>query len=102
MSDGYFLCGGTDTAGALRTSYAGHDRVVIVTDEQAAHDPVGVTASIPAHVPVYTLNLAGYQHGHAPSGGRNRHVFGGLNDASFKLIPLLESGRDGAWPWESA
>jgi hypothetical protein len=102
MSDGYFLGGGTDTAGALRASYTNHDRVVIVTDEQAAHDPVGVTASIPAHVPVYTLNLAGYQHGHAPSGGRNRHVFGGLNDASFKLIPLLESGRDGAWPWESA
>jgi hypothetical protein len=98
-ADGYFLGGGTDTAGALRASYASHDRVVIVTDEQAAHDGIGVTASIPAHVPVYTWNLAGYQHGHAPSGGQNRHVFAGLTDQAFKMIPLLEAGKSGSWPF---
>lgn len=98
-ADGFFLGGGTDTAGALRKEYAGHDRVVIVTDEQAAHDPIGVTASIPANVPVYTWNLAGYQHGHAPSGGQNRHVFAGLTDQAFRMIPLLESGRNGDWPF---
>jgi len=96
---GWFLNGGTSTAACLRASYAKHDRVVIVTDEQAAHDPVGVTASVPAQVPVYTWNLAGYRAGHAPSGGANRHTFGGLNDQAFTMIPLLEAGRDAAWPF---
>ncbi|NED90580.1 TROVE domain-containing protein, partial [Streptomyces sp. SID11233] len=59
-----------------------------------------VNTAIPAAVPMYTWNLAGYERGHAPSGGRNRHAFGGLTDAAFRMIPLLERGRDAAWPWE--
>ena len=90
--------GGTKTAEAVRQHYAGHDRVVIVTDEQNASD--NPLALIPANVPVYTWNLAGYQHGHGPSGSGNRHTFGGLNDAMFALIPLIERGRDADWPWE--
>ncbi|MFJ1751450.1 TROVE domain-containing protein [Kitasatospora sp. NPDC088134] len=93
--------GGTNTAAAVRGHYRGHDRVVIVTDEQAygdfRHDPL---EAVPAHVPVYTWNLAGYRTGHAPSGGARRHTFGGLTDAAFRLIPLLEAGRNAAWPWE--
>ncbi|MFB7617358.1 TROVE domain-containing protein [Kitasatospora sp. NPDC056181] len=94
--------GGTDTTTAVRTHYRGHDRVVIVTDEQtgpghwSGGDPL---AAVPADVPVYTWNLAGYATGHGPSGSANRHTFGGLNDAAFRLIPLLESRRDAAWPW---
>ncbi|MEU9133208.1 TROVE domain-containing protein [Kitasatospora sp. NPDC048540] len=95
--------GGTDTAGAVRAHYRGQDRVVIVTDEQAygtwQGDPL---APVPAHVPVYTWNLAGYRTGHAPSGGAQRHTFGGLGDAAFRLIPLLEAGRDARWPWQRA
>ncbi|MEU6971201.1 TROVE domain-containing protein [Kitasatospora aureofaciens] len=95
--------GGTNTAEAVRTHYRGHDRVVIVTDEQTGHgyrgsDPL---AAVPAHVPVYTWNLAGYTLGHGPSGGANRHTFGGLSDAAFRLIPLLEAGSDTGWPWEA-
>jgi hypothetical protein len=71
--------------------------VVIVTDEQTA--TADVSATVSAHVPVYTWNLAGYQHGHGPSGTSNRHTFGGLTDAAFRMIPLLEAGRDGVWPW---
>ncbi|RAJ32025.1 TROVE domain-containing protein [Kitasatospora sp. SolWspMP-SS2h] len=93
--------GGTDTAAAVRAHYRGHDRVVIVTDEQAyggfSRDPL---EPVPAHVPCYTWNLAGYRTGHAPSGTGNRHTFGGLTDAAFRLIPLLEAGQDAAWPWE--
>ena len=96
---GWFLGGGTDTAAALRREFKGHDRVVIVTDEQAAHDASEVTVAIPASVPMYTWNLAGYQAGHAPAGSRNRHTFGGLTDAAFRMVPLLESGRDAKWPW---
>ena len=93
--------GGTNTADAVRRHYRGHDRVVIVTDEQAwagwrGADP---TKAVPASVPVYTFNLAGYQYGHSPSGGSNRHTFGGLSDQGFSAIPLLEAGRDQHWPF---
>jgi hypothetical protein len=95
--------GGTNTADAVRRHLrAGfHSRVVIVTDEQVhdgfyGADPLSL---IPAEVPAYTWNLAGYQHGHGPSGSQNRHTFGGLGDTSFRMIPALESGRDSAWPW---
>jgi hypothetical protein len=90
--------GGTYTAAAVQRWYAGHDRVVIVTDEQA-HGDGDVTAAVPKHVPVYTWNLAGYQHGHAPSGLGTRHTFGGLSDAAFRLIPLLESAGKAGWPF---
>lgn len=98
---GWFLGGGTDTAMALRQEFHRHDRVVIVTDEQAGHDHVEVDQSIPQTTPLYTWNLAGYQAGHAPSGSGQRHTFGGLTDAAFRMVPLLEAGRDGDWPWVS-
>lgn len=98
---GWFLGGGTDTAAALRKEFHGHDRVIIVTDEQAGHDHVEVDQSIPQSTPMYTWNLAGYQAGHAPSGRGQRHTFGGLTDAAFRLVPLLEAGRDCDWPWAS-
>lgn len=96
--------GGTNTAGAVQLHYREgfHSRVVIVTDEQAWGGYYGAEPAsyVPAHVPVYTWNLAGYRHGHGPSGTGNRHVFGGLADASFRMIPLLETGHDAKWPWE--
>ncbi|GAA2798352.1 TROVE domain-containing protein [Kitasatospora sp. CM 4170] len=94
--------GGTNTAEAVRAHYRGHDRVVIVTDEQTGPGSWGgdPLAAVPADVPVYTWNLAGYRTGHGPAGAANRHTFGGLSDAAFQLIPLLESGRDARWPWE--
>ncbi|MFF9505965.1 TROVE domain-containing protein [Streptomyces sp. NPDC014724] len=92
--------GGTNTAEAVRLHYRGHDRVLIVTDEQAAFSYASdATAAVPSTVPVYTWNLAGHRVGHAPSGGANRHTFGGLSDAAFRMVPLLEAGRDADWPW---
>ncbi|MEV5314215.1 TROVE domain-containing protein [Streptomyces sp. NPDC052610] len=92
--------GGTDTTEAVRRHYDGHDRVLIVTDEQYTHNRHGApTDQIPAHVPVYTWNLAGHRAGHGPSGTGNRHTFGGLSDAAFRMVPLLEAGRNADWPW---
>ncbi|MCW8380313.1 TROVE domain-containing protein [Streptomyces justiciae] len=92
--------GGTDTTGAVRRHYRKHDRVLIVTDEQYAYSHYGdPTEQVPADVPVYTWNLAGYRAGHGPSGKANRHTFGGLSDAAFRMVPLLESARDADWPW---
>jgi hypothetical protein len=101
VAEGMASLGGTNTADAVRRHFAGHDRVVILTDEQAwggyaGEDP---TAVVPAHVPVYTFNLAGYRYGHGPSGTGNRHTFGGLTDQGFAAIPLIESGRDADWPF---
>ena len=93
--------GGTQTAAAVRRHYRGHDRVLIVTDEQAwpgwrGQDP---TAAVPRDVPVYTWNVAGYRYGHGPSGTASRHTFGGLSDGAFVAVPLLERGRDATWPF---
>lgn len=95
-TEGCFLGGGTATGAALRRHYTGHDRVVVLTDEQAGVDPVDVDHSIPANVPMYTLNLAGYAHGHGPS-GTNRHTWGGLNDEMFNVIRLVEAGKAADW-----
>ena len=107
---------GTDIPRAVRTHLrADHARVVIVTDEQGepgmlpsnvyggyyggsdAMPPTRIDDLIPQSVPVYVWNIGGYKHGALPSGSGNRHLFGGLTDASFKMISLLEAGRDAAW-----
>ncbi|MCF0092949.1 TROVE domain-containing protein [Micromonospora sp. MH99] len=96
---GYFLGRGTDTEKAVREHYDRHDRLIILTDEQAQwHGSTNVLAAVPAEVPVYTWNLAGYRIGHTPT-GTNRHTFGGLSDAAFAMIPLIEAGSDDRWPF---
>ncbi|MFE0177872.1 TROVE domain-containing protein [Streptomyces sp. NPDC059002] len=95
--------GGTDTTEAVRRFYKKHDRVLIVTDEQAMYHHQGdPTEQVPAHVPVYTWNLAGHRAGHGASGKDNRHVFGGLSDAAFRMVQLLEAGHNADWPWADA
>ena len=100
---------GTNTEGAVQQWFAGHDRVIILTDEQAGYyghmsrygEPRGaveVGSVLPPHVPLYTWNLAGYPKGHAP-GVPNRHTFGGLSDAGFGLIGLIERGLHANWPF---
>ncbi|MGW1776002.1 TROVE domain-containing protein [Streptomyces sp. NPDC002104] len=94
--------GGTDTTKAVRAHYRDHDRVLIVTDEQTgpAPRPRGPAEPVPRDVPVYTWNLAGYRPAHGP-GGPHRHTFGGLADAGFRMIGLVEAGREARWPWTS-
>jgi hypothetical protein len=107
--EGYFLNSGTNTVGAVQAHLTGHNRVVILTDEQlqtwggrSMYEQVASTLDgvVPASTWLHTFNLAGYQRGHAPSGFGTRHTFGGLTDAMFPLIPLLEAGHAGVWPWE--
>jgi hypothetical protein len=95
---------GTDMVGAVRRAFHGHSRIVIISDMQTIGSSYyrGVTDIVPAHVPIYGFNLGGYQAAAIPAGSPNRIEFGGLTDATFRMIPLLESGRYGAWPWENA
>lgn len=90
--------GGTYLAQATRQFYKGQDRVIVITDEQYQDGNAGTV--VPANIPVFTFNLVGYKAAGAPSGSDNRYTFGGLTDAAFKLIPLIEAGRSQAWPWE--
>ena len=90
-----------------------HTRVVILTDEQTLAGGPGwgngqmygwygvsdVTNVIPLSVPLYAWNLAGYEFGCFPT-GPNRFALGGLTDHSFGIMKMLESGRDGDWPWQ--
>lgn len=97
---GFFLNGGTATATAVRNHFKGHDRLVVLTDEQAdAHDSRHVFDGIPESTMTITFNLAGSKYGHAPTGTRNRATIAGLNDSCFNLIPALEGHAAGSWPF---
>lgn len=95
----FISMGGTNTMQAISRWYNRHDRIVVLTDEQATYGDV--FRQIPSNVMCYTWNLAGYRYGHAPSGSGNRHTFGGLTDAAFIQMQLLEAGRDAKWPWDN-
>ncbi|MFE5295520.1 TROVE domain-containing protein [Streptomyces sp. NPDC056632] len=116
LVEGFGQIPGTDIPSAVRRHYAGHDRVVVVTDEQTrpgwlpsnchgygdGMPETLIDDLVPKRVPVYMWNMAGYREAALPSGGGNRHALGGLTDAAFRMIPLLDAGRDAHWPWEPA
>jgi hypothetical protein len=103
--------GGTDIPSAVRVHLRPHHaRVVIVTDEQTqagylpsnmayngGSPPTLIDDLVPKSVPLYMWNFGGYKHGAAPSGTGNRVTLGGLSDSAFRLIPMLEAGRDARW-----
>ncbi|WP_432053771.1 TROVE domain-containing protein [Streptomyces sp. bgisy022] len=115
LIEGYGQIGGTDIPAAVKRHWFAHDRIVIITDEQTrpgwlpsnmwGHGGMRETAIddlVPKATPVYMWNMAGYKPGAMPSGKSGRHTFGGLTDQAFRMIPLLERGRDARWPWEDA
>lgn len=92
---------GTDMVGSLVRTYAGHDRVFIISDMQTTSGGHGqhISGLVPPTVPIYGFNLGGYQHAAYSTGSGNRHEFGGLTDSTFKSIPLLEAGKNATWPF---
>jgi hypothetical protein len=99
--DRFTNMGGTETAAAMQRHYGGHDRVVVVTDEQAWSGFGNPGDHVLGQIPLYTFNLVGYQHGHQGGGVNRVTVGGGLTDHAFRLIPLLEAGKSGTWPWDN-
>lgn len=92
---------GTEMAGAIASTYRGQDRVVLFSDMQVFGSyRYNVASTVPETTPVYAFNLTGYSASPMPTGSAARFDLGGLSDQTFKLIPILESGKDGAWPWE--
>jgi len=74
-----------------------HTRVILITDEQ--HTGMPPHLAVPDNIPLYVFNLVGYHAASMPTNRNRVTIGGGLTDASFKLIGLLESGRNGNWPW---
>jgi predicted 3-demethylubiquinone-9 3-methyltransferase (glyoxalase superfamily) len=68
------------------------------TPEWTSYSTVAVDA-VPARVPVYGFNLAGYRATVLDGGRGNRHEFGGMNDATFTMLSLLESRTSAGWPF---
>lgn len=93
--------GGTQLHEAVAETYRdSFDRVIIITDEQGWNAPQYDQLPIGSGKKVYIWNLQGYESGVTRTGKYYRHTFGGLSDASFKMIPLLESGKSTDWPWD--
>lgn len=92
---------GTETAMAIRNVWAHqkYDRMFVFSDGQTSGH-VSDQIMPPAHVPCYFYNLAGYAPATIETKGQ-RFELGGLTDASFRQIPMLEQGRSGKWPWEA-
>ena len=94
--------GGTDLGKALTKHYKGHDRVIILTDEQynpSFHgywNPVDPSTIVPDK-PIFVWNLAGYEP--AGMGQPNVYVSGGLSDAAFGFIDMVERSMNHDWPW---
>ena len=83
---------GTEINEGLNRFCSGHDRVIVFSDMQVsqyARWPKGVTS--------YAWNLAGY----AGSLNYDGSVveLGGMSDAAFRLIPMIEAGRSVDWPF---
>lgn len=91
-----YVGGGTNTWQAVSQHYDGHDRIVVITDEQA-HPGRPVRGT---HVPLYTFNVAGYKMAHNEQGEKGSYVFGGLTDAGFVLLKAIDEFEQGHWPWE--
>jgi hypothetical protein len=110
---------GTRIASAVRDTYSHHDRVVIFSDMQTfdyrsgslaefggyrggyltGSDAAPLSQTVPGSVPMYAWDLAGYDRSPMPT-GNNRHQVGGFTDAAFRIIQLLEAGRNADWPWK--
>jgi hypothetical protein len=88
---------GTNIAGSLRASHAGHDRVVIVSDMQTMGRDVSNAVS--DSVMMYGFNLGGYKVTAPDTSRPNRGELGGLTVAAFRLLPLIEAGRNADWPF---
>lgn len=86
---------GTNLHQAVTATYGGHDRVVLMTDE-AAHDSARIAEkTIPA---LHVFNLAGYSTATFES-GRGRYSWAGFSDAVFKIMGIVEGGKDAEWPF---
>lgn len=96
MMERFDRMGSTNTMQTIRATYSGHDRIVVLTDEQANFSP----GLLDYRCPIFTFNVGGQRVGHLESGVKNHFTFGGgLSDATFTLLDILDKRADGSWPF---
>jgi hypothetical protein len=95
----FWQLGDGNAADAVSARFRGHDRVVIITDEPdgSAWQGPHPAASLPSSTPSYIWNVASTAHESAA--GHRRHVFSGLTDAAFDVIPLIQAAHRHEWPF---
>jgi hypothetical protein len=94
---------GTNTVAALQATYNGHDRVIICHDGQYgsfAYAWPTLSTSLPAHVPLFSIDTSGYQASAVDTSEPNRYEIGGFSDKLFTMVKMLDSGRSTKWPWQ--
>jgi hypothetical protein len=91
---------GTDLTAAIKGTYepGKYDRMVVISDMQVR---AYGSKLIPTDIPCYFFNLAGYAPAAVETKGQV-YELGGLTDHTFRMITMLEAGRDGQWPWEKS
>lgn len=91
---------GTEIGRALKETYDGHDRVILITDMQTRQYAGGdqVSSMVPADVKLYGINPGGYSSTALDLSKRNRYEIGGFSDQVFRMISLLEAGNAN-WPF---
>lgn len=108
--------GGTETEQAIRRHYNGHQRVILLTDEQSGYTnhpfwsgsgyPIAFNKKgvVPDNVHFHVWNFAGYENAGTPAGQRH-YWWGGLSDSMFSMIHEVEVGGirrphgDNPWPF---
>ena len=116
---------GTQTIGAIEATFAGHDRVIVVTDGQAfraggyygglsgmygntwygrqsgivAPRARSVSDAVPQSVPLFGIDTTGYGRASVDTSQPNRFEVGGFSDKVFTMFGLLASGRGADWPF---
>lgn len=97
---------GTQTVAALKAAYIGQERVVLVSDMQSFHHSTwgmltrgtSVSDAVPANVPMFSLNVAGYAATGVDTSKPHRYEVGGFSDKVFTMLASLSSG-EGGWPF---
>lgn len=93
---------GTNTWQAVQAHYDGHDRVVVFSDMQSTSYSSygGEPPSIKTIPTIYNFNLRGYGRANMDTSQPGRYELGGFSDAVFRIMGLLERGKNAPWPWE--
>lgn len=114
---------GTQTIGALETTFKGHDRVIVVTDGQAfagggyyggmgsygyrqsgiiAARARSVSDAVPSTTPLFGIDTTGYSKSSIDTKQPHRFEVGGFSDACFKMFAWAATGTGDRWPWEQS
>lgn len=94
---------GTQIAAAVQRTLKGHDRLIIVSDEQAyganPYRTGRVEDVLPDALPTFAVNTAGYEPSMLNFSKPNRFQLAGFSDQVFRSFEHMVGGQTGNWPF---